>query len=264
MRNSNGLRTLALLTPPLFILLPFSIVAFYLDRTSSIILSRQTPHDFDGSQTLTLYGPFEPPYTLGNTKNSYLDIDIRINNTPTFVTIGTCVFGYIVAILGVCGIWELRRVEGRSGHQRGWSWTLLAASFLSSVLSITACVYSSAVQSWEKKWTGYEDVANEHGKHTKENWACMVNRWFPNQDQDWASAACGFGKAGRWILIPLSLSSFLVMLSAWILVRERGGAKWLFGGKGRYGGFDSVYELHSKNPPRAGNYNAGGMQPVNP
>jgi hypothetical protein len=53
------------------------------------------------------------------------------------------------------------------------------------------------------------------------------------------------------MLIPLAVSSILVMVSTWILTRDRGGSKWLFGGKGRYGGFASVYEMnpHAPAPP---------------
>lgn len=45
------------------------------------------------------------------------------------------------------------------------------------------------------------------------------------------------------MLIPLVVSALLVMLSAWILVNDRGGIKWLVGGRGRYGGFESIYEM---------------------
>jgi hypothetical protein len=50
------------------------------------------------------------------------------------------------------------------------------------------------------------------------------------------------------MLIPLAVSSLLVMVSTWILTRDRGGTKWLFGGKGRYAGFSNVYEMGRQGP----------------
>jgi hypothetical protein len=38
-------------------------------------------------------------------------------------------------------------------------------------------------------------------------------------------------------------------VSVWVLIRQRGGLKWLCGGKGRYAGFDNVYELQQGGPP---------------
>jgi len=54
-------------------------------------------------------------------------------------------------------------------------------------------------------------------------------------------------KAARFMLIPLAISSALVILCTWMLIHVRGGVKWLFGGKGRYAGFDNIMELQ---PPR--------------
>lgn len=48
------------------------------------------------------------------------------------------------------------------------------------------------------------------------------------------------------MLIPLAISSALIVLSAWVLIGDRGGIKWLFGGRGRYGGFDSIYEMQPR------------------
>ena len=47
----------------------------------------------------------------------------------------------------------------------------------------------------------------------------------------------------------MAIFSLLVVVSLWILVRQRGGVKWLCGGKPRYAGFDNVYELQQTAPP---------------
>lgn len=55
-------------------------------------------------------------------------------------------------------------------------------------------------------------------------------------------------KATRFCLIPLAIAALLTIAAVWKLINDRGGIKWLFGGKGRYGGFDSVYELREQVP----------------
>jgi hypothetical protein len=48
--------------------------------------------------------------------------------------------------------------------------------------------------------------------------------------------------------IAMIVACIMTLVSLWVLVRERGGLKWLNGGKGRYGGFDNVYELQPSAP----------------
>ena len=66
-------------------------------------------------------------------------------------------------------------------------------------------------------------------------------------------------KATRFLLIPIAIFSLLVLVSFWFLIRQRGGLKWLCGGKGRYAGFDNVYELQQGGPP--GQYAQGTTGP---
>lgn len=56
-------------------------------------------------------------------------------------------------------------------------------------------------------------------------------------------------KATRFLLVPMAIFSLLFLVSLWVLIRQRGGLKWLCGGKGRYAGFDNVYELQQGGPP---------------
>jgi hypothetical protein len=100
---------------------------------------------------------------------------------------------------------------------------------------------ASSVQSSERSWPKYEDVGKDEQRFTRETWACQIDKFYP--DESWAKAACGTAKATRFLLIPMAVSSAIVLVSLWVLVRDRGGLKWLGGGKGRYGGFKSVYEL---------------------
>jgi hypothetical protein len=94
-------------------------------------------------------------------------------------------------------------------------------------------------------------------RFTRETWACSVKY----SNQSWAREACGLAKAARVLLIPMAVSSALVLVSLYILLRDRGGLRWLFGGKGRYGGFENMYEMR---PTAAGASSAQPHQPVVP
>jgi hypothetical protein len=54
--------------------------------------------------------------------------------------------------------------------------------------------------------------------------------------------------ATRYLLIPIAVAAAAVVASIVVLAHGRGGVKWLFGGKGRYAGFDSVYEMRPVQP----------------
>jgi hypothetical protein len=53
------------------------------------------------------------------------------------------------------------------------------------------------------------------------------------------------------MLIPLAISSALIILCTGLLIRERGGTKWLMGGKGRYAAFDNTMEMPHQGPEAA-------------
>lgn len=45
------------------------------------------------------------------------------------------------------------------------------------------------------------------------------------------------------MLIAVAGSALGIMVATWMLIHQRGGIRWLFGGKGRYAAFASVYEM---------------------
>lgn len=47
----------------------------------------------------------------------------------------------------------------------------------------------------------------------------------------------------------MAIFALLVLVSLWVLIRQRGGLNWLCRGKERYAGFDNVYELQQGGPP---------------
>lgn len=47
----------------------------------------------------------------------------------------------------------------------------------------------------------------------------------------------------------MAIFALLVLVSLWVIIHQRGGLKWLCGGKGRYAGFDNAYELQQGVPP---------------
>lgn len=56
-------------------------------------------------------------------------------------------------------------------------------------------------------------------------------------------------KATRFLLLAMAIFSLLVLGSLWVIIRQRGGFEWLWGGKGRYAGFNAAYELQQGGPP---------------
>jgi hypothetical protein len=239
MGNINGFRVVLLLTPPLFFLFPVGVLTFVLERISRALLLEQTRRDWrnDNSASITLYGPT----STGSNNLTNTDITIRTNQAPTLAIIGICCLSFVVSIIGVCGIWEMRRVEGTPNHQRAWTW----AMFISNVVMLGASTgvlgYATSVQSSERGWQRYEDVGKDGQVFTRETWVCQIKKLYPAES--WAEA-----KATRLLLISLIIASATVLVSLWMLVHERGGLKWLIGGKGRYGGFESAYEMHPIGP----------------
>jgi len=264
MPNPNGLRVLFLLSPAVFLLLPVSALIFILERISRTLLNTQINRNYrSGYRQITLDGPSN---SSSNAENVSTDITLSVDVGPTLAMLGVTVFAFVVGVLACCGIWELRRVEGSSEvAPRVWAWISFVANLITVGLSVGVLAWASAVQASEG-WESYDDVGVRGQKFTRETWVCQIEKFYPQQD--WAKPACGLSvltpqnscsridadaeqKATRFMLIPLAVSAILVMFSTWILTRDRGGVKWLIGGKGRYAGFPSVYEMnpHAPAPP---------------
>lgn len=187
MRNPNGLRTVLLITPPLFLLFPISILVFVLERISYTLLTVQTTRNYRTDvESMTFYGPPGPNSTSDD--YDYIDVDININNGPTGAIIGISVVAWLVSVVAVCGIWELRRVEGSARHQRWWSWTVLLSDLAIAIASIAVLAWASVVQGKEG-WKGYQDVSKHDQRYTRETWVCQIDRFYSGND--WAGAACG-------------------------------------------------------------------------
>jgi len=229
MRKPSGCcRVLLLLIPPLFLLLPIGVITFALERiTNALILAQTRGNGPPGGYDTPFYG-------------------LSYNQSPTIAILGICVLVYIVGTLDVFGIWELRKVEGTSRHQRVWAWIMLISNVVMAGASAGVMGYASSVQSSEVEPRRYEDLTRNDAAFTRETIACGISNFDP--DQGWATTACGTAKATRFLLVPMAITSALVLVSLWILVRDRGGLRWLFGGKGRYAGFANVYELRPTSP----------------
>ncbi|KAH7383821.1 hypothetical protein BKA66DRAFT_462850 [Pyrenochaeta sp. MPI-SDFR-AT-0127] len=244
MGNPNGCRVVLLLVPPLFLFLPTAVLTFLLERISSSILLSQALRNWRyGDYEITVYGPT----TTGSNDFTNTDIALRIKQAPTFAILCVCVLAYIIGTLSICGIWELKRVEGTARHQRIWSWATLVSNLIMIGASVGIFGYTTLIQGREKGWHSYEDVGKSDQAFTRETWACQIDQFYPNQS--WARVACGTAKAARFLLIAMAVASLLVVCSLWTLIHVRGGFKWLFGGKGRYGGFESIYEMQPTGPP---------------
>ncbi|CAO2650095.1 Nn.00g013870.m01.CDS01 [Neocucurbitaria sp. VM-36] len=243
MRKPNECRVVLLLIPSLFLLFPIGVLILVLERISSSLLLAQTVRNSrTGAYEITLYGPT----SSGSNEFTNSDVTLRISQAPTLAILGVCVIAYIVSALAVFGMWDLRRVEGTANHQRMWSWLILVSNFIMIGASVGVLAYASSIQSNDKAWQRYEDVVKDDQEFTRETWSCQIDQFYPSQN--WARSACGTAKATRFLLIPMAIASMLVIVSMCILIHTRGGIKWLSGGKGRYGGFDSIYEMQPTTP----------------
>jgi hypothetical protein len=244
MGNLNGCRVVLLMTPPVFMLLPVSIITFALERYSRALLSEQTRRVWSESDTsiVTVHGPT----STGSNNLTDIDISLRTDQAPTISILCICCLAFLVSVIGACGIWEMRRVGGTPRPQRAWTWGMLISYLVMMGASAGILGYTTSVQSSEKGWQRYEDVGKAGQEFTRETWACQIENFFPGEG--WAGAACGTAKAARLLLIPMIVASALGLVSLSFLVRYRGGISWLKGGKGRYGGFDVAYELQPTGP----------------
>jgi hypothetical protein len=176
MGNPNGVRTAFMLLPPIFILLPLSVL-------SNSLFTSNTDRDWQyGGSTISLTNP--------TATNETTDVTMRIRREPTFAIMGLSLAAIVVSAIAVCGMWELRRIEGSPRHQRGWSWILLALNFMTMVASVGVLAYLSVLQGNEQGWKSYADVGIEGQRFTKETWACQINQFY-SSSQDWAGSACG-------------------------------------------------------------------------
>jgi hypothetical protein len=243
MRDFSGCRAILLFTPPLLLQLPIGVLILALERISKSLFFNETNRNYrSGDHEITVHGPT----SAGSNNATDIDITLRINSAPTYAILGTCCLSYMVIAISAFGVWEMRKVEGTSAHYRMWSWLILISNLLLIGVSIGTMGYTSSVQSNEQGWQRYEDVGTGDPRFTRETWACQIDKFFP--DSGWAGSACGTAKATRYLLVALAVASALVLVSLWVLVRDHGGVRWLTGGKGRYGGFDSVYELQPTAP----------------
>lgn len=180
MPNPNGLRTVFYISIPLFLLLPLSAVLLILERITQSLLRAQTTTDWR-------IGGLQIPLRLSNSSTTEITLDI--NYGPTWAIIEVAVITFIVGVLGACGIWELRRVEGRASQQRAWTWILLVANALVVANSVGVLGWASAVQANEKGHESAEILVKGRHKFTRETIVCEIAPLY--WDDSWSPPACG-------------------------------------------------------------------------
>lgn len=111
-----------------------------------------------------------------------------MNLKPTAAILVIVVVSLIVSGLSMCGVWELRRVEGTNAHQRSWAWFTILFNLIVVGASFGVLGWASVIQGREG-WEGYEDIGLG-GEFTRETWVCQIDHFYPRQS--WAGHACGF------------------------------------------------------------------------
>jgi hypothetical protein len=186
MRNLNGCRVFLLAAPAVLLLFPISVLVLILERISKSILYQHTYRDFrSGEFMITLKGR----NSTDSTTNSDIDVAMQIDNAPTLAILGVCLAAYIVCAIDAFGIWELKKVEGTSGHQRMWTWVAAVGNVLLAALSLGVFGWATAVQGSDGGWQSVDDVNKTDREYTRETWACQIERYFPKEG--WANGACG-------------------------------------------------------------------------
>ncbi|KAJ4350007.1 uncharacterized protein N0V89_008628 [Didymosphaeria variabile] len=225
---SHNLRVFLCLTPSLLVL-AFSGLIIVLERITQSLLRSHTTRNFrDGSAGITSPGT---------------DLTVNEDYAPTWALLGVGVLGALFACMSAAGMWELRRVDGRRGAgQRIWCWGVLCMNAVMLGVSVGVLAWASSLQAAQSGVNMKEDKA-----YSRETWLCRIDALYT--DQDWAASACGTAKSTRFMLIPVAIGSILAIIAVWFAAKPRGGTSWLVGGKGRYGGFQSVYEMGPQGPP---------------
>lgn len=186
MRNLSGWRVFLLAAPAVLLLFPVSVLVLILERISKSILYQHTYRDFrSGEFMITLTGRNS---TASNT-DSDVNMAMQIDSAPTLAILGVCLAAYIVCAIDAFGLWELKKVEGTSGHQRMWTWVAAVGNVLLAALSLGVFGWATAVQGSDGGWKSVDDVNKADREYTRETWACQIERYFPKEG--WASGACG-------------------------------------------------------------------------
>ncbi|KAF2439620.1 hypothetical protein P171DRAFT_436249 [Karstenula rhodostoma CBS 690.94] len=224
---SYTLRIFLYLAPSLLLVLPSSALIIILERVTQSLFRSHTSRD-----------------SRSGSPRIFLDTDLDIDEdyAPTWALLGVSVLGLLLACMSAAGMWELRRVDGtRGAGQRVWSWGVIAMNAVTLGTSIGVLTWTSNQQAAQS------GVNLKGGKaYTRETWVCRIDALYT--DEEWAGSACGTAQAMRYMLIPLAIGSVLAIIAVWWAARQRGGSGWLFGGKGRYAGFQSVYEMGPQGP----------------
>ncbi|CAE7179378.1 hypothetical protein P3342_002327 [Pyrenophora teres f. teres] len=232
---SSTKRTLLLFLPIAF-LLSTAVAITFLERTSkNAFYSHLSRNERNGAFELILPGQH------GSQETSITHLDV--NDGPIYALLGLCTLVYGMCALSAAGMWQLRRVQDTAGHERAWVWVLGVGNLVLVAAGVAAFVYGTSVQGSERKWESLGDVGMGDQEHTRETWVCGVQEFFP--EEGWAGKACGMQKAMRFLMLGLMGAAVLVLGSVAVVVRGRGGWKWVGGGRGRYAGFQGVYEMQT-------------------
>ncbi|USP78804.1 uncharacterized protein yc1106_06078 [Curvularia clavata] len=231
MHPSNGCRTVLLLLPPVLFLFPVAALTSILERVSKNIFYNHLSRNIRN-------GDYEISLPWPGISNE-IQVALDVNNGPILAILGVCIIAYAVAVVSVAGIWQLKKVEGTARHERVWVWIVLVCNLIMVGASLAGFGYATSVQASDGQIISDGKVPDR--EFTRETWACQIDKEFPSKG--WAGQACSTTQAMRYLLLPMAVAALCVLGSLWVLVRSRGGVKWVFGGKGRYGGFQGAYEL---------------------
>ncbi|KAF2474902.1 uncharacterized protein BDR25DRAFT_280536 [Lindgomyces ingoldianus] len=215
----RGLSTIVLVAITLLLGMPFAIVTIVLQnpKMPNIVLGTKTI-DAGPSGTKTV-------------KIGLLTGPNDANLAGAYIAIGA-------TAITTLALWRFRG-SSRDLYLKIWGWSLLGTGLANLVGQFACLVYIFIVSSQYPQAKSTDEVPrldngqyDAQGKvYSKESWACMMNKLYPQYEGSWAGKACDDMTIARYMAIPLTIVSILLLCLALWQVQLKGGLSWLLGKK---------------------------------
>jgi hypothetical protein len=136
---------------------------------------------------------------------------LRIKATPTTIMLAISWISGALAGLSGLAFWELRNTDRWSSapsRMKTWTWVNVLSNVLNFGL-VAACLAIVFAQEYSNKdlvLPKEGEVVEHRVEATRETLMCKLKD-IEGWNAAWANVGCGFALAGRWIMVPLAMSS---------------------------------------------------------
>lgn len=194
---------LALTLHALLIVLAFllAISIFVLEQSSVRLLRTNNNSD----QVSLPLDPNETPVT----------VRLSIDRLPAQLTMGTTIAAFFLSVISAVTFSKLRsevKITMTKGRQMVWMVTGGVAAIV-NLLAVMACLgVAFAREKGSKSRFGPRNQVREGAtvEATVETWLCKLYEL--NSQAGWAKHGCGAATAARWMLVPLGVCAFIIII----------------------------------------------------